>query len=1161
MKEIISSQKIKEYFQELKKEINNFYNTAEIARKKKIDPSDSVEIHLAENMAERVVGLISVVSNELNKKEVAERISELEKEFGSLDWRVALKISLEIAQEKFGKFPDKKKAIEIGIRTGFAYITMGTVSSPLDGFCNINIKNRTDSKGQYLSLNFAGPIRNAGGTAASVCVLIADYIRKKFDYAKYDAQENEIKRAFTELQDYHERVTNLQYKPSEEEITFLLKNIPIEIAGEPSEKIEVSNYKDLPRTETNLIRSGYCLLLSSCIPLKAPKIWKQLSKWGKDFQMEDWNFLEAFLEIQKKAKSKGEKKKTQEKISKDYTFISDLVAGRPVLSHPMAQGGFRLRYGRSRTSGYSAQSINPATMFLLNQYIATGTQLKTERPGKATSVTPCSTIEGPIIKLKDGTVIKINTLADAQQYYKETEEILYLGDMLISYGDFFDRAHILVPCGYNEEWWIQEVEKATVEKLGSLNFEKLSELTETPEKILHTIFQNPTKADINQSIKISEFLDVPIHPQFSYHWNALKKEECKKLLNWLKKNNFNQLPITEEKRYLELIGMPHKIIEGKILLSDSEIKILKTMFKKEISQENEDNYKDSFELIKKNSSIKIRDKSGTFIGARMGRPEKAKMRKMVGSPHVLFPVGEEGGKFRSFQSAIEKGFINAEFPRYKCENCNNITVLPICENCNSETKKQYFCTICGWIDSMCEKHKENSYSYSKQKIEIKPIIEKTKKKIGTLVLPELIKGVRGTSNKEHTIEYIAKGILRAKHGIYVNKDGTTRFDMTQLPITHFKPKEIGTDIETLKKLGYSKDYKNLPLEKEDQICELLPQDIIIPDCAESPDESAVKFLINTAKFIDESLEKIYSLNPIYNIKTKKDLAGTLVICLAPHTSAGIVGRIIGFTQTQGFFASPLLHAATRRDCDGDEACVILLMDAFLNFSKKYLPTTRGATMDSPLVLTSLLTPCEVDDMAFNMDIVSKYPLDFYDAAQKYKMPWDIHIKKIGNVLNTEEQYEGFLFSHDTDDINNSVRCSAYKTLPSMPEKLEGQMSIAKKVRAVETTDVARLVIEKHFLKDTKGNLRKFTIQQFRCVNCNEKFRRPPLKGKCLTCDGKIIFTISEGSVIKYFEATQKLAEEYDVSPYLKQSIMLLQKRLEGIFGKEKEKQIKLGDWC
>jgi DNA polymerase II large subunit len=98
------------------------------------------------------------------------------------------------------------------------------------------------------------------------------------------------------------------------------------------------------------------------------------------------------------------------------------------------------------------------------------------------------------------------------------------------------------------------------------------------------------------------------------------------------------------------------------------------------------------------------------------------------------------------------------------------------------------------------------------------------------------------------------------------------------------------------------------------------------------------------------------------------------------------------------------------------------------------------------------------------------------------------------------------------------------------------------------------------MKDTKGNLRKFSQQEFRCVECNEKFRRPPLSGKCAACGGKLIFTVSEGFVIKYLELSIKLAEKYKVPVYVRQSLELLRLRVESVFGKDKERQEMLGAW-
>ena len=220
-----------------------------------MDPESEVPIPLAKTMAERVVGLVSVVAPQITNSRITERIAELEKEFGLLDWRVGFKIAEEVAKETHCSFKDKIEAMEVGIRVGFAYLTLGIVSAPLEGFIGLKIKKRRDG-GEYFSLQYAGPIRGAGGTAASTSVILADYVRVKMGYALYDPTEQEINRYIIEIHDYHERVTNLQYHPSDEEIRFMVSHLPIEIDGDPTEEIEVSNYKDLPRISTNLIRGG-----------------------------------------------------------------------------------------------------------------------------------------------------------------------------------------------------------------------------------------------------------------------------------------------------------------------------------------------------------------------------------------------------------------------------------------------------------------------------------------------------------------------------------------------------------------------------------------------------------------------------------------------------------------------------------------------------------------------------------------------------------------------------------------------------------------------------------------------------------------------------------------------------------------------------------------
>ena len=217
------SPEMSEYFASVEKRVVKEYEVAGAARKKGYDPEDRVDSPLAKNMVERVEGLISAAAQQLIGSGVTDRMFELEKKYGVLDWRVALVIAEEVAKEKFCKFKDKKEAMEVGIRTGFAYHTLGIVAAPLEGFIGLDLKNTRDGN-EYFSVRFSGPIRGAGGTGASVCVLIADFVRKKMGYAPYDPDENEVKRYSTELNDYHDRITNLQYHPSDDEVEFLIRH-------------------------------------------------------------------------------------------------------------------------------------------------------------------------------------------------------------------------------------------------------------------------------------------------------------------------------------------------------------------------------------------------------------------------------------------------------------------------------------------------------------------------------------------------------------------------------------------------------------------------------------------------------------------------------------------------------------------------------------------------------------------------------------------------------------------------------------------------------------------------------------------------------------------------------------------------------------------------
>ncbi len=1659
-----------QYFKNFENKVKEIYEVAREAKRKGLDPSKEVEIPLARSMAEKVVGLISSLYPQILDAGIEKRILELEEDWGKLNVAISFKIAEEIAKQKFCKFGSLLESIDAGIRVGFAYITLGVVSSPIEGYTKLALGKTLDGK-EYFKAYFSGPIRSAGTTASCVALMLIDYLRELFGYAKYDPTQEEIKRYYIENHDYHERITNLQYMPTEEEAIFLAERLPIQLAGDPTEKREVSSYKNLNRVETNLIRGGMCLIFSEGLAQKAKKGMRLLkSVKEKGFKSTGWDYLEEYVRLHER--------RDTGKTEDSPIYIKDLVAGRPVLGHPSRSGAFRFRYGRGRTSGFSSSSIHPATMAITDGFLAIGTQLKIEKPTKGCAITSCDVIEGPIVKLFNGSVKKLKTKEEAKKLYPDVEEIIYLGDILFPFSDLVNRNSELIKPGYVEEWWGLELA------------EKDSELEKKT-----TCFN----IDFDKAVEISRKYKIPLHPGFIFYWTQISREEFLGLIDWLKNSRVNGKIIfpynkTEQERFklgkraLELLGIEHEVTIENVVLDKEKSKALfanlginstiqskkERMLKDVIDAEKFNFNKPILDIINSVSEFKIKDRAGEFIGARMGRPEKAKLRKLKGSPNVLFPVGREGGRLRSVQEACTAGRVWSSFPIHYCNSCGNETIYSLCENCGSKTKQMYYCPYCKEKSlNMCRQH-EGALLYMNQALDIKHYLEKAKQKIkiSDKEMPALIKGVRGVTSAGKQTEHLAKGILRAKYNLQVNKDGTIRFDATELPLISFKPKEISVSIEKLREMGYVKDIFGRELIDDNQILELRPHDIILPSSSESPDERADEVFVKVSQFIDNLLVKFYGLKSFYNIKGRGDLVEHLGVCMSPHNCAGVVCRFIGFSNTLGLLASPYMHAAIRRDCvhpttnfvysdkgeikneaigsyvenlikngnkirkidsygtirididkelyafgvdpiskrlkkkkikyfikgappkkwvkirtstgrnqvmtlrhkfiyldeknnfkvkradeikrgdriallrnfnfneevdeiflpkflaenipvekqneirvvkagslfkklvkkrgeknirnllnlndsfnnlcdwynivplnhvnkfveeglikwkeipttakirtifnnkewglmfkvgedlmnvlgyyaaeghsrqtktvsqvcfrimdkeqrrklgasikgafelmpnfakdktrvsicnklvyylfkycfdagsgayekrvpnivfnvseekaktylscyfdgdgtilnksarkvcfysvsknlldgisllacrqglfgrftktserlpgkklleryrelgkppkkhvlhhltytgrdfykftqilqpvnkrklriikavklkearerkikynnkffvleklgdvfvdrvkevefvkdnknsycfevhwdseedknvlwgeqiinarcDGDEASIMLLGDVLLNFSRSFLPAHRGGTQDAPLVLNARIDAGEVDDQILDLEFIQdKYPLELYKLAEQGKHSSevktiknvDLKLKKGGNP------FTGLGFSHNTSDLNEGVVCSTYKTLPTMSEKVQHQMDLVEKIRAVDTSDTARLIIEKHFIKDMRGNLRGFSMQNFRCVACNKIMTRPPLNGICPRCKGKIIFTIHEGGVRKYLDPAIGLAEKYHLSPYIRQHLELTKRYIDSVFGREPEKQEKLEAW-
>ncbi|MEK6906870.1 MAG: hypothetical protein AABW81_04590, partial [Nanoarchaeota archaeon] len=139
-----------QYFKDLERDVKKVYALAEEARAKRLDPVEKVEIPLARSLAEKVVGLISTIYPQMTDSGIDKRILDLEKNFGKLNPAVAIQIAEDVAKQKFCKFASLLEAIDAGVRVGFAYVTLGVVSSPIEGLTEIKAIKTFEGK-EYLS--------------------------------------------------------------------------------------------------------------------------------------------------------------------------------------------------------------------------------------------------------------------------------------------------------------------------------------------------------------------------------------------------------------------------------------------------------------------------------------------------------------------------------------------------------------------------------------------------------------------------------------------------------------------------------------------------------------------------------------------------------------------------------------------------------------------------------------------------------------------------------------------------------------------------------------------------------------------------------------------------------------------------------------------------
>ena len=529
-------------------------------------------------------------------------------------------------------------------------------------------------------------------------MLIADQIRKVANVDKYIANsyDDETGRFVEELRIYEREVGNFQFKILDEDVIKCINNLPVELNGVDTDPVEVVGHRGMNRISTDRVRGGALRVMNDGLIGRSRKLLKLV----EILKLDGWNWLNDL---------KGAIQ-TGDDDDAAHHRMSEVITGRPVLSMTKKIGGFRLRYGRCCNTGFATIGIHSVVPILLNHAIVVGTQIKMDVPGKASTIALVDTIEPPLVRLVDGSVVQVSTVDQATKIRSRVDKILYLGDILISYGDFLENNAQLLPASYVEEIWALQLHSKLLIlsssdfPMGEINNERLIQLSKDPFTILPTV---------EEAFEISKKFDIPLHPKYSFYWDSINIDEVlllKEKLCIQKQQNpgFSSNKTSDTyllsldydpniKDILERLGVIHSVkneedtIEinsqdqsyslTRLLLSSSQSVAIEDIdFTKRMSSSlsyatTTTNYNNSIktidvtEFISITSGIEVKRKFASSVAVRVGRPEKAAERKMKPPVHVLFPIGSKGGATRDILKAANNESFYTEISNRFCNNC------------------------------------------------------------------------------------------------------------------------------------------------------------------------------------------------------------------------------------------------------------------------------------------------------------------------------------------------------------------------------------------------------------------------------------------------------------------------------------------------------------
>src|SRR5438046_6835682 len=209
--------------------------------------------------------------------------------------------------------------------------------------------------------------------------------------------------------------------------------------------------------------------------------------------------------------------------------------------------------------------------------------MASERPCKAVIVTGVDSTDPPVVRMMDGSVVRIDNPSEARSVNDRIDRILFLGLLMVGYGHVRENNRTLVPSGFVEEWWSQLL----AEKLKTIQDDGQFPHLSIPQERLHRLATNPltTKLSATEALEISRIFNVPLHPLYTFFWDSVKLNELQylreRILEFSKPSEETILIPNDAmlKSLLERLCLPHKVQGGSVQIGENETLILRAILK------------------------------------------------------------------------------------------------------------------------------------------------------------------------------------------------------------------------------------------------------------------------------------------------------------------------------------------------------------------------------------------------------------------------------------------------------------------------------------------------------------------------------------------------------------------------------------------------------